>query len=315
MGRKRTRDFDLPPRMYRRGARFYYVTHARRWIPLGTDLAQAKRKWADHECTGCAGTVADLCDRYIADCMKKAAGSTVKQYKSFANTIREEWPIPADLLTTPELARWRDSAAPGWGNGVLSLLRVAYAKGMEWGWVMSNPAKSVGFNEMEVRERYMTDEEFRTIRGRLPEWGRVWMDLSYCTSMRVSEPLELKWDQVGEAIVNKTRKTNVKQSRDVDDDIRDILAEAKNRPVVGLYVVATDKGRPVSTRRLQAAFRLAATGIEDIQPRDVRGKAATDAEALGLDFQAMLGHSEQRQSNDYVKGKRTINAPTLKRLA
>jgi hypothetical protein len=53
MGRKRTRDFDLPPRMARKGAALYYVTNERprRWIPLGTDLNRARRTWADLECS------------------------------------------------------------------------------------------------------------------------------------------------------------------------------------------------------------------------------------------------------------------------
>lgn len=90
MGRRRTRDFDLPPRLYRRGDRFYYVTHERRWIPLGADRARALRLWADYECLGCAGTVADLVDRYVSDCLTGRAPATVKQYRSFANTIRGE---------------------------------------------------------------------------------------------------------------------------------------------------------------------------------------------------------------------------------
>lgn len=318
MGRKRTRDFDLPPRLYRRGDRFYYVTHERRWIPLGKDLARAKRLWADYECLGGAGNVGDLVDRYVADCMGKAAASTVRQYKAFAKAIRREWPeTPADLLTPPELARYRDRSAPGWVNGVLSLLRVAYAKGIEWGWVSTNPAALVKFNAMAVRDRYLTDEEFRAIRAALPRWAQIWADLSYCTALRPSDALALRWEQVGDALTSRTRKTNVRQSFALDAGLGAVLEDARARPILGLYVVANDKGRPVSLRRLQSAWRAscAAVGISDAQPRDVRAKAATDAKAAGLDFQAMLGHSERRMSERYVKVKGTIAAPTLRRIA
>lgn len=318
MGRKRTRDFDLPPRLYRRGDRFYYVTHERRWIPLGKDLARAKRLWADYECLGCAGNVADLVDRYVSDCMGKAAASTVRQYKAFANVISREWPeTPADLLTPPELARFRDRSAPGWGNGVLSLLRVAYAKGVEWGWVASNPAAAVKFNAMQVRDRYLTDEEFRAIRAELPRWAQIWADLSYCTALRPSDALGLRWEQVGLALQTRTRKTNVRQAFAMDTGLREVLEAARARPILGLYVVANDKGRPMSLRRLQSAWRAAcvAAGVLEAQARDVRAKAATDAKAAGLDFQAMLGHSERRMSERYVKVKGTVSAPTLRRIA
>jgi integrase len=318
MGRKRTRDFDLPPRLYRRGDRFYYVTHERRWIPLGKDLARAKRLWADYECLGCAGNVSDLVDRYVSDCMGKAAASTVRQYKAFANVIRREWPdTPADLLTPPELARFRDRSAPGWGNGVLSVLRVAYAKGVEWGWCASNPAAAVKFNAMQVRDRYLTDEEFRAIRAELPRWAQIWADLSYCTALRPSDALALRWEQVGLALQTRTRKTNVRQAFALDTGLREVLEAARARPILGLYVVANDKGRPMSLRRLQSAWRAAcaAAGVSEAQARDVRAKAATDAKAAGLDFQAMLGHSERRMSERYVKVKGTVNAPTLRRIA
>lgn len=49
--------------------------------------------------------------------------------------------------------------------------------------------------------------------------------------------------------------------------------------------------------------------------RDVRAKAATDAAHAGLDYQAMLGHSERRMSERYVKVRATVQAPTLRRIA
>lgn len=318
MGRRRTRDFDLPPRLYRRGERYYYVTHERRWVPLGTDLARAKRLWAEWECVGNAGTVGDLADRYVADCMARRAASTVRQYKAFARTIRQQWPdTPADLLSPPELARYRDRTAPGWGNGVLSLLRVAYAKGIEWGWVATNPAASVAFNPMPIRDRYLTDDEFRAIRAALPRWGQTWADVTYCTALRPSDVLGLRWDQVGDSLTNRTRKTKVRQAFVLGEGLREVLEQARARPILGLYVVANDRGRPVSLRRLQTAWRAAceAAGVSDAQARDVRAKAATDAAHAGLDFQAMLGHSERRMSERYVKVKATVQAPTLRRIA
>lgn len=317
MGRKRIRDFDLPPRMYRRGDRYYYVTHTGRWIPLGKDLAVAKRKWADLECCGSSGTVADLCERYVADCMDKAAASTRKQYKSFAKRIRLEWgDIPADLLTPPQVARWRDSGVgKGWANGVLSLLRSAYAKGVEWGWSATNPAAAVKFNPMGIRGRYLTDEEFRTIRAAGPRWHQIAMDLDYLTALRPSDVLAVKWTQVGDAVTNKTRKTNVWQAFAMTDEIRAVLEEAKQRPILGLYVVADEKGQPITLRQWQDVWRplVKGLGIEDAQIRDIRKKAATDAERQGIDYQALLGHTDRKMSERYIAGTRVIRAEPLRK--
>ena len=59
VGRKRTKDFDLPPHLHRRGKALYYVGADRKWIPLGSDLGRAKRRWADLEYVVEARTVAD----------------------------------------------------------------------------------------------------------------------------------------------------------------------------------------------------------------------------------------------------------------
>ena len=319
MGRKRTRDFDLPPRMYRRGDRYYYVRHDGRWVSLGTDLAAAKRRWADYECCGSEGTVGALVDRVLADCMGDRAESTRKQYRSYAETIRREWgDTPADLLATPQIARWRDSGiGKGWANGVISLLRSAYRKGVEWGWSANNPALAVTLNEMPVRARYITDDEFRAIRAKAPRWMQIGMDLAYLTALRPSDALAVKWAQVGDALTNKTRKTHVWQAFAMTDEVRAVLEEARQRPILGLYVVADDKGRRITLRKWQRVWKEIADelGVEDSQIRDIRKKAATDAEKQGIDHQALLGHSSKKMSDRYIAGTRVIRAqPVRKRV-
>jgi integrase len=321
MGRKRTRDFDLPPRLYRRGARYYYVTHDRRWVPLGTDLAAAKRKWADFECLGSLGTVSSLIALYLDRHIGDLAPSTQKKYREFGRVIDREWgTTPADLLTPPQIAQWRDQSdvKPGWANGVLSLLRVAFAKAVEWGWAPSNPAAAVAFNIMPTRTRELTDDEFRAIWGKAPRWLRLAMDVCYLTAMRPGDVVALRWDAVSAVIRNRTRKTDVAQAFDPSAALATILEEARQRPILGLYVVATDKGRPITLRRLEKAWNVscAAAGVVGAQLRDLRAKGATDAERDGWDLkdiQAMLGHATQAMTVRYLKGRRTVRAKTLQR--
>jgi len=51
----------------------------------------------------------------------------------------------------------------------------------------------------------------------------------------------------------------------------------------------------------------------DTRFHDIRGMAATTAAEEGLDYQAMLGHTDRRMSERYIKKHRTIRAPSLKR--
>jgi integrase len=324
MGRRRTKDFDLPPRMVRRrgarGERFYYITHEGKWIPLGKDLNAARRLWAEYESIGPGATVGSLIEKYLGDCMAKRTDGTRAQYRSAGRRIVEEWGTwSLDELKPFHVAQFRDrdDVAPGAANTAINLLRVAYAKAVEWGWSATNPAAQVSKVETEVRGRYLTDDELRAIRAASPDWLRTAIDLSYVTAMRPGDIMRLQWSAVTDADVRvRTQKTKAQIAFELSDDLRLVLEQAKRRPVLGLYVVATDKGRPITRDRLGDAWRAAreAARVPDAQFRDIRAKAATDAESIGLDYQSLLGHSTRAMSDRYVKHTRTIHARPLRAL-
>jgi len=54
---------------------------------------------------------------------------------------------------------------------------------------------------------------------------------------------------VGERLSVLQVKTGVRQSFEITPPLRSILEAAKRVPIVGLFVVATDKGRPITARR------------------------------------------------------------------
>jgi integrase len=305
--------------MYLRGSTFYYVSADGKWHNLGKVKARALRLWAELECLPPHVTVADLVHRYLDDCMADYAKSTRNRYADYSRTIDAEFgTLPADDLSRFAIARWRDSGRVkrGWFNGCLSLLRVAYRIGGEWGWVTTNEAEHVNFNETTPRGRRITDDEFRRIREISPRWLQIAMDLAYLTSMRESDVLGLRWAAVGERLSVVQVKTGARQAFEITPPLRAVLEAAKRIPIVGLFVVSTDKGRPITGRRLQEAFataRDAASVERDTRFHDIRGMSATTAEEEGLDYQAMLGHTSKKMSDRYIKRLRTINAPTLKR--
>jgi integrase len=94
-----------------------------------------------------------------------------------------------------------------------------------------------------------------------------------------------------------------------------VLATARARPILGLYVVATDKGRPITKGRLERAWRAscAVAGVADAQFRDLRAKYGTEAEEDGQDYQAGLGHASKAMSERYLRKRRTVKAEPLRR--
>jgi integrase len=320
VGRKRTKDFDLPPKLYRKGRRFYYVTPDRRWLPLGLDRARALRAWADYEAQITQPTMQAMVERYCAECMATNAKSTRKQYEAFARVVTAEWgSMPADQLTVYGILQYRNrrDLSPAWINGVLSLLRVAFDEALGWGWATQNPAKAAPFRTTQPRERYLSDIEFRTIRAASPEWLATAMDLSYLTALRPSDVVNLRWEDVGETINLRMRKTKSRMAFVITEELQEVLDRAKSGRVIGLYVIANEKGRPISMRRLQSTWQRVCESakIKDAQYRDIRAKAASDADFDGVDATALLGHHNKSTTEVYLRRKKArLVEPMRKKL-
>jgi integrase len=316
MGRRRSRWFDLPPRLQRKGSSFYFVTSgpSRKWIPLGSDLAKAKRLWADLDAGAPASlSVADLVQRYID--REARPYSTAKQYKSYHKTIAGAFPIPAAQLTSQHVALWRElnGKRKGYCDGCIALVRAATRLGQELG--LCNLVSVEKWNP-GGRERDLSHGEFRAIRDAAVEWLTVGMDIGYLTGARPSDVRALRWSQVGShSVVLRQIKTGTRQEFTMNPDLASVLARARQRPILGLYVVATDRGQPISRDMMSRAWIAARTaaGIPDAQFRDIRAMAAKASKEGGQDYQALLGHTTRAMSERYIKGRQTVVAEPVRR--
>jgi integrase len=318
LGRKRTRNFDLPPHMAMKGGSFYYVCNGkpRVWIPLGTDRAKALRLWAEHEAGPQVGlSVGDLVQRYIDRSDELTPGSR-KQYQSFQRALAEAFPIPASQLSAQHVALWRDLPSQRnrktYVNGCLAVLRAACTLGAEQG--LSSPLAVRGWT-LKARDRYLTDEEYIAIRERAPEWLQIAMDLAYVTAARRSDVLASQWSHYGpEGLTMRQKKTGQRLLFTMSPELLSILARARQRRVIGLYVVANPKGQPISRGMLERAWReaCAAAGVV-AQFRDIRAKAATDAKKGGQDYQKLLGHANPAMSERYIKRREAVIAEPVRR--
>lgn len=329
MGRPRTLYFDLPPRMRQKGNALYYVGADKRWIPLGSDLAKARLLWARYEDVASSHSMAELVDTYIATKMAKNAPNTVRQYRSYANTVRKLWgTLECSTLTTPQIARWRDLSGigPATANGVIALLRVAFPAAIEWGWCVHNPALSASKCETEPRPDYLEDGPFKAIRLAAPAWLKVAMNLAYNTALRPIDILALRWEWIGNGTGNglvvlprKTQRTRVSVDFVITPEVQEALDDARRRPIVGLFVVANDRGRPITYNRLNETWRelVNKLGFAGTQFRDIRSKSATDADAQGQDAGQLLHHHKGpgKTTQGYLKkGTKIVVEPLRRKL-
>ena len=329
MGRPRTKDRDLPPRMYCRSAadgtrRYYY---GRLMLALGSDLALAKRLWADYEYSSPGYTVEYLVSRYLDTVIPTLAHNSRRMYRHGAKVAVEQWgALSAPDLKPSHLARFRDlpTTRKTQYNMARVVLAGAYAKALEWGWVDANPAAQLTSIPSAVREVYLEDWQFDAIYAAAPEWLRLAMDLAYATALRPIDVISIRWTDISEthltALPRKTAKrVKVAQQYPLTDDLRAILARAKSRRIVGLYVVADDRGRRILQDRYQEWWRVirGKLGLAGVEFRDIRAKAGTDREhETGGDLaaaQRLLGHQSARMTERYMKRLRVREVEPMRR--
>jgi integrase len=311
MGRKRTSNFNLPPRMHLKGGCYYHVSSAvpRKWTRLDPDPNRARILWAtlenEHADTD---SFQALADRYMAECTDNLAPATQKQYGIYANTLAAVFGnMPLSGITPQHIAKYLDEhRSPTMANNQVSMLAVMFEKAMRWGWIDRNPARGIRRNSMKPRDRYITDDEFRTIREAAPDFIRCAMDICYVTGMRQGDILKIKLSDItADGLMVQQGKTGKKQCFTLSYELSAALNRAKAlpHPVRSFFLLSSQNGQPYKQRTFQQKFlaTIRETKIENIHFHDIRAKAATDAKKLGQDYQALLGHANRTMSDRYVK--------------
>lgn len=314
MGRNKTTNRDLPMRMQKKGGSYYYVCKGS-WTPLGQNKARALHRWADLESHSHGITVAQLVQRYIDNL--ECADRTRIQYQSYQRAIARDLDVSARALTAHHLALWRDGRKQhkSYTNGCLALLIATWNAGREWGLVDADI--SVKKLKEPPREITLSDDEFRAIRSVALPWMRVAMDIGYLAAPRPVDIRKMLWADVRDGLIYmRANKTGQRQAFRLTPELETVLAEARSRPILGLYVIASQKGRPITVGQWAYEWNRAraAAGVSDTkQFRDIRPKAALASEDDGADPQKLLGHRNRAMTDHYLRGRKTVVADPVKR--
>jgi hypothetical protein len=173
--RPKTQAKDLPPRMLRRvrtlasgkvWTGYYYngrnADGQRAEIPLGTDLATAKRKWAELEHQPAplgSDTMEYVFARYAREIVPTKAPRTAKENMAQIANLRKAFAsAPVSAITPQHIAQYRDKrTAKVSANREISLLSHIYNKAREWGHTTAqNPCTGVAKNKERPQRLYIT---------------------------------------------------------------------------------------------------------------------------------------------------------------
>lgn len=315
MGRKRQGNFDLPPRMHFKDGSYYHVSsmRPRKWTKLHKELPKARILWATIENgEGNSSTLFNTrLDEYLVSKKFLALADTTRaQYEGLAIKLKEFFRgATVEAITPAHIALWMDNypseIQANTGKSIISnVFRIAVRHGL----VNHNPCLEIQKHHIEGRDRYITDQEYRAIWDSAEPHVRVAMDIGYLTGSRIGDILDIKKQDIAqEGIYIRQGKTKKKMLFLMSDALEELLerAYALPRPILWSHLICGHSGRPIryDTFNLHWLHATRKAGIpdNDLIFHDIRGKAATDAKALGLDYQALLGHATRAMSDKYIR--------------
>lgn len=323
MGRRKTVQTDLPPRM-RRIRRAYYYDHGivdgKRWRePLGSDYPKALKRWAEIEAgTPADGTIGALIDLYRKEELPKASARTREDREAHLILLdRVFGRMEADSLEPHHIATFlRKHSHPVAANRQISTLSQALSCAYERGLITRIPTRGVRRNPEKGRHRRVTEAEYRKVYALAPPVIQVAMELAVVTGMRRGDLLALSWSQVDDdqGIFVEPAKTKDTAPTAIllewTPRLRAAMDRAKSiRPKVrGLTVLCRRDGSPYTADGFSAMWqrvmrKAVRGGIERFTFHDLRAKCATDAAAQGLDSKSLLGHQTERQHQTYLRSR------------
>lgn len=324
MGRRRTGNFNLPPRMHKKGDMHYYVTTTipRKWIPLDKDLPRAKVMWAQIEAKDTTDRFSDALDAWISsEAYSELAPLTKKTYSSIVLQLRDFFKgASLDDITPAHVAQWLDChPSKSQANTGKSIISKTFQLAIRRGLANTNPASEIKRHTIKARERYITHQEFKLIRENANEIVRIAMDLAYLTSTRIGDILKIKLaDCTSDGLFIHQQKTGKRQLFKMTPELLEVIERARKmqRSVRGMHLLCNRKGAPYLYGTFNEYWIEARTkaGVQDAHFHDIRGKAATDAEDAGQDHQKLLGHASKAMSDKYLKKKKADRVEPLRKL-
>ena len=322
---------SLPPRMLKRERKlksgkvwvgYYYNGRdeggRRIEIPLGSDLDEARVKWAQLERTkvpAVTRTVGDLLRRYTRDILPGKAPKTqsenVKQIRQLLNAFED---APLQAITPHVIAQYRDArSAKVRANREISLLSHAFNLAREWGLTdQENPCRGVRRNKETPRDNYVTDEVWQSVYEQAPADLQRIMLLAYLTGQRQADVRGMRWSDVRDGFLHvdqdKTKHKLRIRLATLDGQPTQLGDLLDSLPRDTPYLVPTEQGRPITVAALRWRFEPAreraaqgaegrhdldlAAAIRRFQFRDIRPKAASEIADLSQ-ASNLLGHTSE----------------------
>lgn len=309
---KRKHDKHLPQNVYFKHGAYFYVKKTddkkRKWIRLSESLSDAMKQWSDLINDPIKiFTMSQLFDRYMIDVAPTKSAASYKQNQIQMQNLRiffgGMYPKdvnPVNIYKYLDIRSRKSKVAP---NREKSLLSHVFTMAIRWGVVNDNPCRNVKRLTERPRNRYVTDQEFFSVRNIAPEKLKLIMDFAYLTGQRISDVLKIKISDLDdEGIKIEQNKTGKKLLILWSDELKDCVNNARKLPRSNLYSITlfcNRRGQQMTYDSFKSIWQktikkaLEQNLIKEIFTfHDIRAKAASDAKNV-THASELLGHSSE----------------------
>lgn len=310
--RPRKQNRHLPACVYQKHGAYYYVKN-NKWTRLGDNLHDALLAYARIVAVPTEG-VPSLIEKAMPFILDKVSESTQKQYLYCERLLKEMFAeFTPDQVTHGSVIKmldmWRHS--PSTANRLLTVLKQVFQWALDREMVSRNPCESVRRLSQDSRDRLITPDEYRQIYNEAAPWMQIIMDLCYLTGQRIGDVLVIQHEDLkDEGIYFEQAKTGAKLTVAWTDDLRSVVqraievtAAANTRP--SPYLIPTRKGTPRAHTNVWRVFKEACRRVQinDVTLHDLRAMSGTEAEKQGQDPSALLGHTDRKTTQIYLRDK------------
>lgn len=274
----------------------------------------AQGKWFER-LPGEEKTFREMMEKYLTEhASKKASARSFAGYSKnlisfFGDCILTE--ITPKAISEYKMKRREDGVKPATINRELAAMKKAFNLALkEWEWVKENPVMKVSMEqENNKRDRWLRDDEEKRLLRACPPWLQELEVFALNTGMRLSEILELKWNEVDLSRMTVTvirSKNGEKRTIPINGTALQLLSK-KYLVHSGRseFVFPSQAQTMISKYNVGRAFRgaIVKAEVKDLHFHDLRHTFATRLVQAGQDLykvQKLLGHKSAAMTQRYA---------------
>lgn len=247
-------------------------------------------------------TVAEILDRYQADCLPSLAPRTARDYvrhlghlkRWFGDRIASELK-PKDFAPFLRIP-------PGKKGQVqrvrqLAVLSAAFTQAVSFWFILDhNVLRDVKRPKRPPRDRLIETHEFEAVRSQAPLRVQLMMDLALRLGQRQGDLLDLKWSSIKNGYVHfQQAKTGKRLAIEITPDLKRIFGRCWMLPNRGVYVITRKCGGRYTSEGFRALWQRTMNaycrrGGQRYTFHDIRALCATRCSSPE-EAMKLLGHS------------------------